>query len=486
MLKKLFIVPIHNLNTFLNNLPNFNLKLIFLCFIWYFTSVISSSTTKQILIDFKYPVSLTEIQFIINALLCLILLFSIKLFYQLGKINIHQNFPNGTFPPLLINNQYSILNNFLLPSKLILKTTIPMGLFQFLGQIASHNSTSIIPVSLVHTIKALSPLTTVLIYRFFFNKKFQYKTYITLIPLITGVMLSCTRNDNLKISNSLFIKGAIFAFISMLIFVSQNIFAKKILTWDDEKESSPDDNINSDYIYNKIRKNSFTNDDDDDDESRAKAFLSRFNWKITKPESAISTPLLPVSIDSYQTRETIRPTYFNFQNNNSSNSNININEFEYQMSSPLNSSQNSVNNSSTELNKKYLPHESTNNKKLDKLSVLFYCSIVGFVLTLPFYIISEIGNYSSLTNLSISNLNSRICKLIIYYGISHFIQSLTAFQILGMVSPVNYSIANILKRIIIISCSIIIEGINLNFQQYFGLSLTFIGLYCYDKWGVQR
>lgn len=446
----------NKLNNFkLKNLLSFNLinlKLISLCFIWYLTSVISSSTTKEILKDFKYPVTLTEIQFVMNGLLCLFLLFSVKILNKSFSLNFNKKFPDGTFPPSLsTNSNYSIIKNFLYPTKLILKTTIPMGMFQFIGQIASHNSTSIIPVSLVHTIKALSPLTTVLIYRFLFKKKFSMKTYLTLLPLVTGVMLCCTRNDNLNLSNTLFYKGSLFAFISMLIFVSQNIFAKRILTWDDKDDSS--------------------NNDNDDVDRRAKAFLNRFNWKITRAESATSTPILPMSMSPPESP-------------NSSSSNLSI----FKFFSPSSSSSDSKLSTASELpdltnydNIKDLKQHGQD-KKLDKISVLFYCSIVGFILTLPFYLISEFNNSS----LSILEIDSEILNLILIYGVSHFIQSLMAFQILGMVSPVNYSIANILKRIIIISCSILIEGITLNIQQYIGLSLTFIGLYCYDKWGVQR
>lgn len=430
-----------------SSFPLVNIKLISLCFIWYLTSVVSSSTTKEILKDFKYPVTLTEIQFVMNGLLCLILLFSIKIFKNIFKINLKNNFPDGTFPILLTDKNYSIINNFLIPSKLILKTTIPMGMFQFIGQIASHNSTSIIPVSLVHTIKALSPLTTVLIYRFVFKKQFSKKTYLTLLPLVTGVMLCCTRNDNLNLSNSLFYKGSLFAFISMLIFVSQNIFAKKILTWDDKSIE-------------------YENSDDEIDR-RAKAFLNRFNWRIARAESATSTPILPISITPPKSPNSI----FNLFGVNL-NSKVNLN--------------NDSTPTPTELSELSNLNSNINNKKLDKISVLFYCSIVGFFLTLPFYLISEYKNLNSEFNLSISNIDNNITNLILIYGFSHFIQSLMAFQILGMVSPVNYSIANILKRIIIISCSIIIEGITLNIQQWFGLTLTFVGLYCYDKWGVQR
>lgn len=441
------------------SLPMVNLKLISLCFIWYLTSVVSSSTTKEILKDFKYPVTLTEIQFVMSGIFCMVLLISVKYAKHMLNVNCFKNFPDGTFPPLLTDTHYSVRKNFLYPSSLILKTTVPMGMFQFIGQIASHNSTSIIPVSLVHTIKALSPLTTVLIYRVVFKKKFSLKTYLTLIPLVTGVMLCCTRNDNLNISDSLFFKGSAFAFISMLIFVSQNIFAKKILTWDDG--SSTKETLKPDPHQS-------TNSDDEDDEDverRAKDFLNRFNWRITRAESATSTPILPISMSPPKTPKSI----FNmFGGSSAPPSPTSLPEL-----SGFNVKGNyNLSNSSSQ--------------KLDKISVLFYCSVVGFVLTLPFYLLSEYRNMNNKLQLSLSDLNPELTYLILMYGLSHFVQSLMAFQILGMVSPVNYSIANILKRIIIISCSILIEGITLSMQQWVGLTLTFVGLYCYDKWGVQR
>lgn len=450
------------------SLPDINLKLITLCFIWYFTSVISSSTTKQILKDFKYPVSLTEIQFVITGVLCVLLITFIKISEHKFNFNLFNKFPTGTFPPQLSNDSYSIRNHFLQPSYLILKTTVPMGIFQFLGQIASHNSTSIIPVSLVHTIKALSPLTTVLIYRFLFNKKFHMKTYLTLLPLITGVMLCCTRNDNLNIEPDMFFKGSMFAFLSMLIFVSQNIFAKKILTWEDPQKGSKGEkfkNRNRDSEPSSSASSSspsysdasLSDEDSESDDSRAAAFLSKINWRITRPESATSTPILPM-----HTPKNNNSTYF-LLNNAVTDSTTDLKRFSTMTASP-----------------------SAATRKLDKLSVLFYCSLVGFTLTLPFYLISEFRTYSTTSTISILMISSSTFKYIAAYGLAHFIQSLMAFQILGMVSPVNYSIANILKRIIIISCSIAIEGITLNIQQGIGLSLTFAGLYCYDKWGVQR
>lgn len=436
-----------------------NWILVGLCLIWYTSSVISSSSTKNILMEFKHPVSLTEIQFVMNAFFCLLTVSSIH-YIQLKGSRIVNRFPQGTFPIELGQSDYDIVKTFLNPTKLIFKTTVPMGMFQFLGQIASHNATSVIPVSLVHTIKALSPMTTVVIYKVIFNKMFSYKTYLTLIPLIVGVMLSCSKNTSKHVEDSVFHTGCIFAFISMLIFVAQNIFAKRILTWDDKLKS------------------------EDDEENRANDFLTKFNWRITRTESAISTPILPMSMPPTPKASSggkfQKPNFY--LGNSGSVSSFN---------SPISTAPNSRNPSQLDLNR--IPSEShlgyiNPERKLDKLTVLFYCSIVGFILTFPVYLISELRYFNTFNTLTVLTLNSVTINWILIYSMSHFVQSLVAFQILGMVSPINYSIANILKRIIIIAFSIIIEGTHtqLSGKQWVGLILTFIGLYSYDRWGTER
>jgi Triose-phosphate Transporter family. len=120
------------------------------------------------------------------------------------------------------------------------------------------------------------------------------------------------------------------------------------------------------------------------------------------------------------------------------------------------------------------------NKKLDKLTILFYCSMVGFIFTLPVYLVSEFTN----PQISILELNILTSFLIVLNGISHFLQSLLAFQILGLMSPINYSIANILKRIIIIIIAFLWESKSFTGLQVAGLLLTIFGLYCYDRWGT--
>ena len=61
-----------------------------------------------------------------------------------------------------------------------------------------------VEVSLVHTIKALSPLFTVLSYAVLFRVPYSSRTYIALVPLMLGVILACSslsksrRDDGLR------------------------------------------------------------------------------------------------------------------------------------------------------------------------------------------------------------------------------------------------------------------------------------------------
>jgi solute carrier family 35 protein E1 len=79
-----------------------------------------------------------------------------------------------------------------------------------------------IHVSTVHTIKALSPLFTVAAYALFFGVKYSPKTYLSLLPLTIGVMLG---TFDVSASNPI---GLLCAFGSALVFVSSNIFFKKV------------------------------------------------------------------------------------------------------------------------------------------------------------------------------------------------------------------------------------------------------------------
>lgn len=101
------------------------LRFVLLCFLWYTTSAVSSNTGKVILNNFKFPVTLTIVQFMFVAALCWI----------------------GSRREL---NWTARLRN---PTKQILLHTFPMAVFQVGGHIFGSLAISRVPVSTVHTIK---------------------------------------------------------------------------------------------------------------------------------------------------------------------------------------------------------------------------------------------------------------------------------------------------------------------------------------------
>ncbi|TFY53744.1 hypothetical protein EVJ58_g9279 [Rhodofomes roseus] len=170
-------------------------QFVLLCALWYTTSALSSNTGKVIMNEFRYPITLTFVQFGFVAGYCLLFMSPVIRF-----------------------------SNFRSPTKAIFHSTVPMGLFQVGGHISSSMAISRIPVSTVHTIKALSPLFTVAAYALLFGVRYSAKTYISLLPLTLGVILACS--SDLSLSNAM---GILCAFGSALIFVSSNIFFKKVM-----------------------------------------------------------------------------------------------------------------------------------------------------------------------------------------------------------------------------------------------------------------
>ena len=99
-------------------------QFVFLCALWYTTSALSSNTGKVIMLEFRYPITLTFVQFGFVAAYCLLFMSPVVRFSKLRR-----------------------------PNKAIIHNTLPMGVFQVGGHIFSSMAISRIHVSTVHTIK---------------------------------------------------------------------------------------------------------------------------------------------------------------------------------------------------------------------------------------------------------------------------------------------------------------------------------------------
>ncbi|KAI5283639.1 suppressor of loss of ypt1 [Ascosphaera aggregata] len=179
-------------------------KLIVLCIIWYMTSAVTNTSSKSILNALDRPITLTLVQFAFVSLWCL-------LFASLAHLF-----------PALRRKVPALKNGIRYPTVDVCMTALPLACFSLAGHIFSALSMASIPVSLVHTIKGLSPLFTVFAYRMFFGIRYARKTYLSLVPLTLGVMLACSTG----FSTNLY--GIFCAFVAAVTFVTQNIFSKRL------------------------------------------------------------------------------------------------------------------------------------------------------------------------------------------------------------------------------------------------------------------
>ena len=271
--------------------------------------------------------------------------------------------------PTLKTSIPSLRNGIRRPSVAVIKTTLPLALFQVGGHLFSSNATQRIPVSLVHLIKGLSPLFTVFAYRIFYGIRYPAATYISLIPLTAGVMLACSGNHSF---GGEFI-GIMFALLAAIIFVTQNMFSKKL-----------------------------------------------FNEAARAEAEGVSD----------------------------------------------------------------------HSENLDKLNLLCFSSGMAFVLTSPIWFWSEgIALLKELLHEGAVGLrenetsfdHGRLTVEFVFNGTFHFGQNIMAFILLSMVSPVTYSVASLFKRVFVIMIAVIWFRDATTKSQAVGITLTFLGLYLYDR-----
>src|SRR5436190_1334210 len=166
------------------------------------TSALTNASSKSIFVALQRPITLTIVQFGFVSMWCLVLAYLASAF------------------PVLRQTIPALRNGIRYPSLDVISTALPLAVFQLAGHILSSIATSQIPVSLVHTIKGLSPLFTVVAYRFLFRIRYARATYLSLVPLTLGVMLACSAGFSTDFY------GIFCAFGAALVFVSQNIFSK--------------------------------------------------------------------------------------------------------------------------------------------------------------------------------------------------------------------------------------------------------------------
>lgn len=118
-------------------------------------------------------------------------------------------------------------------------------------------------------------------------------------------------------------------------------------------------------------------------------------------------------------------------------------------------------------------------KQYDKLTLLVYIPLVGFCLSFGWFMTLEfpdIWNECKLIGLSVIPW-----KLFLVNGTFHFLQAMITFHLLGEISTLSYSIANLMKRIAIIAVSWALAGVRVTMWQIVGLLLNMFGLFLYER-----
>lgn len=463
----------HNMGLVLMKiLPPINVRTVVTCLLWYLVSSITSQLTKLILTKFTYPLFLSLCQFFIGTTLALTFIKIVRTF----PVSV-QHFPTGSVPLETTGPIFRVA---------VLAKILPLGLFQFVGKFFSLSATSLIPLATVSSIKALSPLLIVLGYRVVYNVKFPFVTYLSLVPLVGGVMLIIASDSMKNLSSETDLltdennhldnkktKGLAFCILSTLIFATQNIYGKQLMTWDTGNTNNPASLVLNTDPSRSGTPNIFKETDESTPyksaQIRQRAYsrlpYSTSDLRLDEKSEEFNLQLVSYNLSVNQTNNTVRSPIAYFKDK------FNI----------------------------------ENVSKPDKLNIILYCSLIGVTFSFWGFLLNELPSIISLYMSDVASDKSTlettsdviiVLVLIFLDSLSHFLQTILAFHLLGLIPALSYSVASMMKRIVLITVSIILSigstpseidahkwfGKITN-EQLCGLFMIAIGLYCYDRWG---
>ncbi|KJE96983.1 solute carrier family 35 member E1, variant [Capsaspora owczarzaki ATCC 30864] len=164
-----------------------------ICVLWFLSSALTNNVGKTVLMKFPFPTTVTMTQ-------QLVITFCMYLTLYVFRLHPRQ--------PISMSQYRSLI--------------LPLSLAKILTSISSHVSLWLVPVSYAHTIKAIAPIFAVIFSVLILRERHSMKTYISLVPIILGVLLATVTELEFN-----FI-GMLAAIFSMMILSLQNIYSKKL------------------------------------------------------------------------------------------------------------------------------------------------------------------------------------------------------------------------------------------------------------------
>ncbi|XP_037088578.1 solute carrier family 35 member E2B-like isoform X2 [Pollicipes pollicipes] len=112
----------------------------------------------------------------------------------------------------------------------------------------------------------------------------------------------------------------------------------------------------------------------------------------------------------------------------------------------------------------------------------FYTSLSSVLVQLPV-------SYLLVGPEQLSTLQPQLLSALALNGLSFHMQSFTAYVLMGYISPVTYSVANTVKRALLIWFSVLIFGNAVSVLSGVGTATVLLGVLCYNRaqeWAAAR
>lgn len=118
------------------------------------------------------------------------------------------------------------------------------------------------------------------------------------------------------------------------------------------------------------------------------------------------------------------------------------------------------------------------NDKYEANQIQLFTSFYSILLQIPYLYYFTYTQFTSLNDLF---SNHQLWISYILSGISFHFQSLTEYALLSIISPVSHSVANTVKRAVLIWLSVIIFHNPVTFVSWLGTILVIFGVFLYNK-----